>query len=256
MTRLAPLLPVLLLNAACSNGSSNLPRDIDDLGGKADDSTAAVTFTDVDEPLFSKALQAQICAAANAPDCNELAYTVKRIGESTLLLHADDSDPVTMQLDVLAEDTTNSVTYNAILRRQLGTDFRLHFSVEITSSLDPDHQFIRALAKDGGEFPDFFEWIAEDKVAEVAFADLPGDIATLFEDERADQEENLQQNFNGSVDFADEHGFLEILDGSGNVIGYILSLWDSIDHPLWDGSGATIYYDRLGNEVWSEAWSG
>lgn len=248
---------------SCTPSSGELPRDLEPGagGGKADD-VAPVTFEELDEPLFSSGLRQQICtaigSAAAGDACDDIDFTVVRAGRSNLLNHADDGDPVTVQLDVLGEDTSTGEIYSAILKRQIGDDFRLRFTVEVTSSLDPIHQIIEDLAEEGGQFPNVHAWIQEDRVRDIELADLPQHMQDTFQQALQDRIDwnnpDPDNQVNGAM-FADEFPFLEIIH-EGEVIGYILTIWDFIDHPLWDGSGMIEYYDRHGESVELIEWWG
>lgn len=40
------------------------------------------------------------------------------------------------------------------------------------------------------------------------------------------------------------------------ILAHVLGIYDSIDHPLWDGSGVYVFYDLNGTEVTSVSWLG
>jgi len=53
------------------------------------------------------------------------------------------------------------------------------------------------------------------------------------------------------------YSVIEVLNAeTGELIGYVVAIEDGIDHPLWDGSGLTIYLDKKLTVVDSVEWSG
>ena len=48
-----------------------------------------------------------------------------------------------------------------------------------------------------------------------------------------------------------------VIMNDGEVIGYILNIWDSIDHPFWDGSGVYRYIKASNLKVLTSSnWEG
>jgi molybdopterin converting factor small subunit len=41
-----------------------------------------------------------------------------------------------------------------------------------------------------------------------------------------------------------------------NIVGYIIAIHDDIDHPLWDGSGVTVYLDLDFSVIDEVTWEG
>ncbi len=259
MSRYA-LLPLSLILAlgACSQ-SSDLPSDLGTgADGKADSIENNVDFSETDEPLFSSTLRAQICSSISVSDCDAFDMTVTRVGRSTILQHASSGRPVTVSLTVEAENADSGEVVNAEVRRVLNENYGLSFSVDIKgSTLDTNRELISDLADEGGEFPDFQEWLDDGRIREVDLGDVPSNIRDVFEDALSDRKEDINafSEEEGDSSFGFSLPFAEILNGD-EVIGYFLSLDDFIDHPFFDGGGAYFYYDVTGVEIASEEWSG
>jgi hypothetical protein len=96
---------------------------------------AQSVFTEsVDEPLISDSLKQLICSEigpAVKNSCPTFVFTVKKIASSNLYFYSD-GFPLTMQLDVIVEDTVTPRTYRALLTRNKVDKFKLIFSAAIS----------------------------------------------------------------------------------------------------------------------------
>ena len=263
--------PATLLITALGLGACETD---DELGSQEAASTEVALETEsTHEPLGSHTLKKKMCQAIVAMEgvaehdgqCGGFAFTITELGRSTVYGYLEDARPVTMRMKVAVENPANGATYDATLTRALNDKFKLEFSAEIApSTLTQIHAFIRDLADAAGEYGDFEDDDVAPHVKAVAWDDVPAAMQAVFEAARADQalENCWEYEMNGNPDdcpngasISDEHGVQAIvLDGE--QVGWILGLWDYIDHPLWDGSGVHIYYDDNGTEVESVSWSG
>ncbi len=231
-----------------------------------------LAYEGANEPLQSSTLRKKICeaivrtegVAGHEDACEGFTYTVTRFGRSTVYGYLQDGRPITMTMDVSVEDPANEVTYQATLNRHLDAVFGLTFEAKITSSdLEAAHDFIRELAQDAGEYGDFWRDDVASRVEAVAWGNLPTDIQATFDKAIETQAfENCYAYELGDEEGECPHGaalnddvLFRILR-EGEPVGYVLGIYDSIDHPLWDGSGVYVFYDLNGTEVTSVSWSG
>ena len=245
---------------ACSSKSS-LPNDVGDqaAAGKAD-GVSAVTREEVDEPLYSSRLRKKACSAigssASGDQCDEFDFTVVEVARSNFYLHADDADPITMQLLVAGYDTRTGAEYELALTRQVTSELSLEFLAEVRSSTTADtHRYIEDIADEAGEYPDWWDGEWAGRVSPSAMAATPSGVRDIFDTTLERHREMIQDwDPNAGAFFADDPVF-EILR-EGEVVGYILEIWDSVDHPLWDGSGTHYYFDVHGILVDTVDWTG
>lgn len=246
--------------ASCKPGAQASSDSSTGAGGKADD--VAVIRTPASEPLGAKALKRLICDQIGAEFAGQacyskLAFTITEFATSTLYAHQDELDPVTMQLEVEAVQASTGKTYFAVLTRAVDADLTLSFVAKVSTDGDATHAVIAQLADEAGEFPDWAVELA-DRVDPVAKAELPKAIRDLFDAQLAARIDELNPDGGNtnSAAFGDDFPFLEIVDDGGVVIGYVLGVYDSIDDPLWDGSGVHYYYDVDGELVTTVEWTG
>lgn len=246
----------------------------DELGSYEGASTEDNLETEAaNEALGSYTLKKKICQAIVAMEgvadhdgnCGGFEYTITEFAKSTLYGHIEDARPITMRMKVAVNNPANGASYDATLTRALNDTFKLDFEAEIApSTLTQIHAFIKDLAKAAGEYGDFEEADVAPYVQTVSWDDVPAETQALFEAAVKEQqvnncweyemEGNLEQCPNGAG-ISDDYGIQAIvLDGE--QVGWVLGIWDYIDHPLWDGSGVHLYYDMNGTEVESVSWSG
>lgn len=264
-------LPTILLTSTLGLGACETD---DELGTQEAASTeVALENESANEPLGSYGLKKKICQAIVAMEgvaehdgsCGGFSYTITELGRSTVYGYLEDGRPVTMRMKVAVKNPTSGATYDATLTRALDEKFKLEFTAEIApSTLTQIHAFIRDLADAAGEYGDFADDDVAPHVSTVAWDAVPAAMQAVFkaaEEQQAldncyqwDVDGNLDQCPNGAG-ISDEWGIQAIML-DGEQVGWILGLWDYIDHPLWDGSGVHIYYDIHGTEVESVSWSG
>lgn len=130
----------------------------------------------------------------------------------------------------------------------------------ICESFDTDHvKFIKELAREFGEYFHYQDEELGKHIKEISFKDLPAKIRKFAETQANQRTEELRayNPYDENWDYArpaDEQ-FAIIKDGV--IIGYVVSIWDSIDHPLWDGSGVYFYIRAETLEVITDMeWTG
>lgn len=246
--------------AACNQGT-------DTVDSQSNNATAATTET-VDDALWSKGLQSLTCKAIVAKEgvaghdgeCTGFDYRVVEVSKSTKYTHASDSRPITMQMKVDVENPGNGASYEALLTRVVDPkSFALKFNAEISKTqVEEAHDFIKELADDAGEYGDFWDEDVADRLNALAFNEMPDAVQTaansFIEHRQDDICEWEEPQCSSSTGLAEE-GFFQIMMGD-EVVGYVLSVWDYVDHPLFDGAGVYLYYDADASLVTDVEWTG
>jgi hypothetical protein len=254
LPRIALAVAALVALAACEPPSSLLPPDLDEPAlGKAD----AITIERIpaDAPLGGAALKRLACDAigpsATGARCARFRLRITEFGRSTLYLHAADGEPVTLELAVTATHA-DGATFAVILRRDRLVGHRLAWSA---TAADGDvHAAILALAAELGDVPDW--GIAADRAVPIAADELPAAVAFAFDAALDSRRQDNRRSDPDAEAFLVEEAPFHALRRNGVTIGYAAQIDDFFDHPLWDGSGVTIYVDRGGAAVTDVEWSG
>lgn len=256
------------LTAALSFGAVACDRSDADVGSQVGESTEkSVDTQQADEALWSKGLQGLICkrivakegVAGHDGKCSGFSYQVTEVSKSTKYAHQSDGRAITMQMKVAVTNPGNGATYDAVLTRALDHKFDLKFGAEISkTAVEQMHDYIRDLADDAGEYARFDDDLA-DKVNGISLGGLPAAVRSSADSFLADYAADMcawqeTQPCQNGAEFADDAHYEIIKDG--DVVGYVVSVWDYIDHPLWDGSGVTLYFDLDGALVTDVSWSG
>jgi hypothetical protein len=265
--RLSPLLLVFAASA-CDPSSGAAPQDVDAAGGKAD-GAAAVDVRPADEPLFSTALQRQLCGAigdahpwstasrrnAFVDDCEQHDFTVTQTSTSRLYAHLDDGDPMTLQLRVRVEDGTHS--WETSLTREF-SEFQFRWVARVDSLPEGDDRdaFIQDIADAMGEFfrPDDHSqnFRMLDSLDEV-----PADVRAVITERVAEIDSGMSQGPGDEASGAflsDERPHAIVRDGE--VIGFAIQVEFFVDHVLFDGGGTTLYLNTLGEILEEVDWFG
>jgi hypothetical protein len=254
---LALALALALPLGACAADVSLLPADLDDgVQGKAD-AAARIERIPADAPLGGAALKRLVCDAigprAAGSKCGEFRFRITEFARSTLYLHADDGEPVTLELAVRATHSGGDV-FEATLRRDRLVEHQLAWSATATPEGGDHRAAILAIAEELGEFADWGS--IGDRAVPVARGELPGVVIAAFDDLLEDRiHDNKQTGEDNTAFFREEAPFHELRE-AGDAIGYAVEIDDFIDHPLWDGSGVVIYVEVDGTVVADVEWSG
>lgn len=109
------------------------------------------------------------------------------------------------------------------------------------------------IQRDVGEYfrpddnPENFKFMAEAKVP----SQIVSVAAAKLEDYLGNQGENTEYRFTAEI-----WDYYQVFDETGLLVGYVVEIVDSIDHPLWDGSGLNVWMDVDGTIVAEVPWAG
>ena len=206
--------------------------------------------------LWSTRLRTKVCqqivqregVVEHDGKCSGFSYTVVDSVKSTRYAHQNDGRPVTMQLTVDVENPESGFNYDAVLTRTLNGDFELVFAAQVAKTgVEQLRTFISAVA--GADWDD-------PRLRRIGFGALPADILAKATDELESRRDWFCRPGDPCPHDADfgEDGFAEILM-EGEVVGYLVPIWDWIDDPHWDGSGVDLLYDRYATLVTDREWS-
>jgi hypothetical protein len=263
ISTISPLVLAATLCLACDPSSGPSQPSDDGAAGKAD-GESAVLVEAADEPLGSTALRQQLCGAvaeahpwstvasrnAFVDDCLEHALTVTEFSRSTLFGHLDDGEPVTMMMRVRVEQEGSDNSWETSLVREF-SDFQFHWAARVDSLPEGDDRdaFISDLVDDVGEFFDPFEF-PDNFRALGSMNDLPPEVRNTALVRTAELDEEMRQGREDETSgaFLSDEPPHEILR-DGEVVGYVVSVGYFVDHPLFDGGGAALYLNVLGDIV-------
>lgn len=118
-----------------------------------------------------------------------------------------------------------------------------------------EEKFIKGLAREMGEYFDPSE--IKGAFTGMKTSQLPSRVKKLFKKlvtERAD--ENSQHGYYEDRQDGAMEGEVYAILKDGEVVGFVLGVYDDINHPLWDGSGVNHYVTKEGKVVISVDWAG
>lgn len=115
-----------------------------------------------------------------------------------------------------------------------------------------EERLLKEYIRDMGEY--FTPEDHPERFVLIKLEELPRNTRLLADDLLFERQSELRQ-----WDEPGDAGFdaaYQVRDENGVVIGHIVTIWDWIDHPLWDGSGVTLWFDNSGKLVDQVDWQG
>ena len=236
-----------------------------DLAGKAD-GTAPVEVVETDEALQSTAFKRMLCAAiipaygwdtaaqrdAFEDGCTDHRFTVTEMTRSTLYLHADDGDPITLEMRVRVE--FEGLTFQTSLVREFA-DHEFDWTAKVDGvpdGLDRD-ALIQDIADEMGEY--FNPDESPERFDALRFDTLPEGVQVTARERESHLDEALRREWHDNGAGISDEGAHAILH-EGQVIGYTVSIEYWIEDSLFDGGGTTLYLNTLGDVIEEVEWWG
>lgn len=219
-----------------------------------------VTREPSDGPLYSTKLKSAICSEiesvegeAAAPNgCEGFTFTVTEVARSTKFGYLGQNKAISMQMKVAVLNPDSNASYSATLTRQVTAELDLVFKAELEhTDLQIAHDFIRQVAEDAGEYPDWSDPDLASRTDPVSFTQMPSAVQDAIDDAL-----ELAREYNADHNGSAGYGQTLSIVMDGKVVGYIGEVDDDIDDPLWDGSGLILYLDPQGTTVTETSWSG
>lgn len=242
-----------------------LPSDYETEGLAGPGDTRAFTTLEVDEPLRARYLKEMLCeAVTRSPDleagtrvtfgdnCLNHQFTVKKQHTSQRVVYANARGGLTVGLEVEIVGTNPAVTATGTLRRQFADDFELTWVASAVVNLNDDDRYLRRLAEESGEyFSGYEDTEFVDRVHLVPLGSLPAGFDTVIQNEIT----QIEAGFNRG-DHATAGEAYRVDHPNGDTAGYVVLIDFSIDDPLYDGGGTTLYINTDGVVVESVDWWG
>ena len=266
---LATLLLCAATLTACDSpapGNTTIAQpDPDGATGKAD-GAAAVEIVSMDEPLYSDTFKTMLCdaitpaygwdtveqRAAFADGCTDHRFTVAQTTRSTLYTHADDGDPVTLELKVRVD--FDELSFDAAIARQWGDNqFTWVARVDDLPEGQDRDRLIQDIADEVGEY--FWGEDDPDTFKPIRFDELPAAVQSTALDRESHLNEALGHQWEDNGAGISDEGPFEI-HHEGQLIGYVVSIDYWIEDSLFDGGGTTVYLNTLGDVVEEIEWWG
>ncbi len=266
---LTSILACTILLPACDSDAPSAASDAAQPNPEGDGKADGAPVVDVvatDEPLVSTTFKRMLCDAivpnygwdtveqrdAFANGCTDHDFTVTEMTRSTLYTHADDSEAITLAMQVLVE--FDALAFETSLVRDY-VDFELTWSANVDSTpegLDRD-AIIQRIADEVGEY--FWGEDDPETFKPLRFDDLPEAVQATARDRERALNDALEREWGDNSAYISDEGPFEILH-EGQRVGYVVSIDYWIEDSLFDGGGATLYLNTLGDVVDEVEWYG
>jgi hypothetical protein len=255
----------VLLVLSCSDVATTGGGDpVSGAGGKADEASVEILTS---ENLGSGERRLAICESIadrlTVPTdfverCDRHDMKVTRTLKSTLYGHLDTGAALTLEMSVHVE-ANHGLSFDCEVARAY--DPRSHQFDWRTDCAPPwgegSNDFLVRLAASAGEY--FDVTAIEDHVTETTYADLPAGVMTAvnpYMQATIERNRGAEPSFMASVGDGVAPYLVWEEETHDDVVGYIVHIDFSVDHPLFDGAGVHLYFNEQFELAAEVEWTG
>jgi len=252
MNRWMMIVAVLVATSGCERPvveegeAPSADYETEGLSGGAD--TLTYSRTALDEPLRARYLKEMLCeAVAQTPDldpgtraafsdnCQSHEFRVTEQLTSQRVLYRDGRG-ITVGLKIEITGTNPQLSATGTLRRQFAHDYNLTWGAEAVVNLADSDRYLMRLAEEAGEYFDYGSTSFVDNVHPIALSDLPSSLDPVLEAEL----QSIEVGFNRG-DHAELGEAFRVEHQNGDTAGYVVVVQFTIDDPLFDGGGTSLF---------------